>query len=284
MAAQTFDQRQNTLGEGPLWHPLRQQLFWFDIPNCKLRSQKDGQALEWAFDEIVTAAGWLDETKLVIASESQIFTYDLETNAQTHLVDLEKDVPSRRSNDGRIDPWGGFWIGTMSKTDPTQEKGGIYRFYQGELRLLVPDVAIPNSICFAHDRSCAYYTDTPTHLVWKQMLDAEGWPLGEPIVHVDLRKKKLNPDGALVDQNGHIWIALWGASCIVEYNEQGYEVQRISVPAKQPTCPAFGGPDFTDLYLTSALENLNPPSAQDGQVFCLKNVVKGQAEYAVSLD
>ncbi|MCF4097071.1 SMP-30/gluconolactonase/LRE family protein [Maritalea mediterranea] len=284
MAVEIFDQRQNTLGEGPLWHPLRQQLFWFDIPNRLLRSQKDGQALEWAFDEIVTAAGWLDETKLVIASERQIFIFDLETNTQTHLVDLEKDVPSRRSNDGRVDPWGGFWIGTMSKTDPSAEKGGIYRFYQGELRLLVPEVAIPNAICFAHDRSCAYYTDTPTQLVWKQMLDAEGWPLGEPIVHVDLRKKNLNPDGALIDQHGHMWIACWGAACVARFDERGQLVDRLELPATQPTCPAFGGSNFTELYLTSARENLASPHQADGQTLRLNGVVSGQAEYAVSLD
>lgn len=284
MAAEIFDQRQNTLGEGPLWHPLRQQLFWFDIPNCKLRSQKNGVPHEWAFDEIASAAGWQDEHTLVIASETQLFTFNLDTDEKKHLVDLEKDVPSRRSNDGRIDPWGGFWIGTMSKTDPAHEKGGIYRYYQGELRLIVPEVAIPNAICFAHDKSCAYYTDTPTQIVWKQALDAQGWPLGDPIIHVDLRKTDLNPDGALVDAKGNIWISMWGAARIVQFGPDGRERQRFDAPAKQPTCPAFGGPDFADLYLTSALENLESPNAADGQTFILKNVVQGQAEYAVSLD
>lgn len=284
MAAAVFDSRQNILGEGPLWHPLRQQLFWFDIPNCKLRSQLNGAPLEWAFDEIVTAAGWKDERTLIIASETKLFAFDLKTEEKKHLVDLESNVPSRRSNDGRIDPWGGFWIGTMSKTDPSSEKGGIYRFYQGELRLLVPEVAIPNSICFAYDKSFACYTDTPTQIVWKQALDGEGWPVGEPTIHVDLRETDLNPDGALIDDAGNIWIAMWGASCIVQFDKTGRELQRLDVPAKQPTCPAFGGENFTTLYLTSAAENLDAPSAADGQIFEFADAVQGRAEYAVSLD
>lgn len=284
MAVQVFDTRQNTLGEGPLWHPLRQQLFWFDIPNCKMRSQKDGESLEWGFDEIVTAAGWLDQDHLVIASETQLFQFNLETGVQNHLIELEKNVPTRRSNDGRIDPWGGFWIGTMAKTDPASDKGGIYRFYQGALRLLVPDVAIPNAICFAPDKSCAYYTDTPTKIVWKQTLDAAGWPLGERIMHVDLRKTDFNPDGALVDLQGNIWIAMWGGSCVVQFDPNGRMLQRVDLPAKQPTCPAFGGPEYADLYLTSAAIGLGTPGAHDGQILRLEALAKGKAEYAVSLD
>ena len=148
MTYQIFDNRPCDLGEGPLWHPERQQLFWFDITNSLLRSRDDDHALEWRFDRMVSAAGWVDRDHLLIASERDLVLFDLRTEAETLVIDLEADNPITRSNDGRIDPLGGFWIGTMGK-EAEAGAGAIYRFYRGELRRLYPDISIPNAISFA---------------------------------------------------------------------------------------------------------------------------------------
>jgi hypothetical protein len=106
-----FDTRPCSLGEGPLWHPLRGELFWFDINAHQLLSKT---AL-WQFDEYVSAAGWISQDELLIASESQLLRFHLRDHRQTKICDLEADNPITRSNDGRCDPQGGFWIGTMGK-------------------------------------------------------------------------------------------------------------------------------------------------------------------------
>lgn len=105
-----FDKTKCKLGEGPLWHPVRQELFWFDILSSKMLHKKSPQqeATVHAFDRMVSAAGWVDENVLLIASEVNLFLYDLNERTEKHLIDLEKDKPGNRSNDGRSDPWGGL--------------------------------------------------------------------------------------------------------------------------------------------------------------------------------
>ena len=112
-----FDKTKCKLGEGPLWHPIRQELFWFDILSSKMFHKKtsDQQPIVHEFNRMVSAAGWVNKNVLLIASETNLFLYDLNTRVEKHLIDLEKDNLKTRSNDGRSDPWGGFWIGTMGK-------------------------------------------------------------------------------------------------------------------------------------------------------------------------
>ena len=150
-----FDPRPCSLGEGPLWHPLRQELFWFDITAHQLLSVSK----MWQFDEHVSAAGWISQNQLLIASESQLLNFNLIKETQTKICDLESGNPVTRSNDGRADPQGGFWIGTMG-WKMEKDKGAIYRYYRRELRKLFHPITIPNSICFTPSGETAYFTDT----------------------------------------------------------------------------------------------------------------------------
>lgn len=282
-----FDQRVCELGEGPLWHPERGQLFWFDILNKKMLSQKDGTALEWSFDELFSAAGWVDHETLIVASETALWRMDLETGQTDRLVALEADNMVTRSNDGRADPWGGFWIGTMGKS-AEPKAGAIYRYYKGALRQIVGDITISNAICFDRTRCCAYYTDTPTGQVMRQGLDLEsGWPLGAPEVFLDLTKEGLNPDGAVVDADGNIWIAQWGASRVAAYDPMGKFVKAVLVGGEQASCPAFGGAELRDLYVTTAAEGMDAAvlaqAPENGLVFVKNNVAQGVAEPQVIL-
>ena len=278
-----FDDRICSLGEGPLWHPGRKTLFWFDITSKKLMSRGADQVMELPLDGHFSAAGWVDDDTLILASETALWRYDIATGMPKHLIDLEVDNTVTRSNDGRADPWGGFWIGTMGKSAEAKA-GAIYRFYRGELRKLIGQITISNAICFAPDRSHAYYTDTATRQIMRIRLEAdEGWPAGEPEVFIDLDAQGLNPDGAVTDAQGNIWVALWGAAQVACFGPDGRELRRVDVPARHPTCPAFGGPDLCDLYVTSATQGLASPGARDGMTFCIKDIAQGLAEPQVIL-
>ena len=212
MNATLFDARACALGEGPLWHPERGQLFWFDILGHTLMSRQGDKTLSWRFDECVSAAGWIDRDTLLVASETALWRFDLNGAERSLVVPLEADQPLTRSNDGRADPWGGFWIGTMG-FNAERGAGAIYRYYKGALRQLFAEITISNAICFSPDRRFAYYTDTPTRQIMRVPLDAaEGWPSAPPEVFVDLKKDKRNPDGAVVDSDGCLWNAQWGAA------------------------------------------------------------------------
>jgi sugar lactone lactonase YvrE len=285
--SRVYDDRVCALGEGPLWHPLRQQLFWFDIVGKRMLSRTDDGPEEWQFDEHVSAAGWVDEDTLLMASETGLWRFSLIDWTRELVVPLEADNPVTRSNDGRADPWGGFWIGTMGK-DAEPDVGAIYRYYRGELRQLYQPISISNAMCFSPDRTCAYYTDTVTGLVMCQALDAaDGWPVGEASVFLDLRAEGLNPDGAVIDAAGNMWVAQWGACRVAVYSPEGAFLQAIEVDALQTSCPAFGGPDLTTLYCTTAAVGLTAERLEkhplNGMTFVSENAGQGQAEHQVIL-
>lgn len=280
---EVYSQAQCTLGEGPMWHPQRGQLFWFDIIGRRLLTHADGQERSWQFDRHVSAAGWIDHDHLLIASETDLFQFDLNTGQQDRIVALEADNPVTRSNDGRADPWGGFWIGTMGKA-AQPGVGAIYRYWKGEMRKLVPGFTISNAICFSPDRAYAYYTDTPTRQILRQALDPEtGWPQGATEPFIDLCKEKLNPDGAVVDAEGCLWNAQWGASRVARYDPQGRFLSAITFPASQISCPAFGGADGQSLFATSASEGLDSATEADGCTFAVHTDIRGQVEHQVQL-
>ncbi len=269
-----FDETPCRLGEGPLWHPERQQLFWFDILNHRLHTS--GQF--WQFSTYVSAAGWVDKDHLLIASAKELFVFNLSNGAREHVCPLEDDNPTTRSNDGRADPQGGFWIGTMG-IDAQAKAGAIYRYYRGELRKLFDNVSISNAICFAPDGKTAFFTDTPTQQIMRISLDADGWPQGEASIHIDLSKTDFRPDGAVVDQAGNLFSAQWGAARVAVYDPSGTFIEAFDVPGTQSSCPAFGGPDRKTLFCTSAAVGLD--GRDEGKTFAIDTTYTGQKEHRV---
>lgn len=269
-----FDDRPCSLGEGPLWHPRRGALYWVDILGKRVLSPSG----MWAFDEHVSALGWIDDSSLVVATETALLRLDLDTGARDELAPLEKDKPHMRSNDGRADPYGGFWIGTMAK-DAAAGAGAFYRYYRGELRQLHKDITIPNATCFSPDGLWAYFCDTRARQILRQPLhEKDGWPTGAAEVWLDLRADGLNPDGAVMDTEGRLWMALWGVGRVACF-ESGVEVHRLDVPAAQTTCPAFGGPGLRDLFVTSAADGDGARGA--GLTYVARDLASGQAEHRV---
>lgn len=281
MTVQIFDKRICTLGEGPLWHPLRKQLFWFDILSKRLLMQKDDVGSEWQFEEYVSAAGWIDQDQLLMASETGLYRFDILTGARELVVELESTNPLTRSNDGRADPWGGFWIGTMGK-NAEPNAGAIYRYHKGELRKIVSEISISNAICFSPDGTKGYFCDTKTAQIMKVELDiGEGWPKNDPQVFVDLSDQGLNPDGAVVDNDGCLWNAQWGAGRVARYAPNGDFMSAIDVDGSQVSCPAFGGPEMRSLFVTTAQDGLNGKG--DGLTYQVETQVVGQREHRVLL-
>lgn len=283
-----FDARICELGEGALWHPLRHELFWFDITGRRLlsRQPETGATREVALPEMCSAAGWIDAERLLVASETALSVFDLAAETLTPVCPLEADNPVTRSNDGRADPWGGFWIGTMGKSAETGA-GAIYRFAGGVLRQLFAEVTIPNAICFAPDRSVAYFADTAIAQVFRVALDGDGWPVAAPELFLDCAALGVNPDGAVTDAEGALWIALWGEGAVLRVAPDGTLGAQLDLPAPHTTCPAFGGADFTTLYCTSATQGLDAAALntapQSGATFAIMGAGQGRPEPAVIL-
>lgn len=267
----------SSLGEGAFWHPIRQEFFWFDITGQKLHSL----VRTWEFPEMASAMGWISQQEVLIGTEQRLLRFNLDTGTSTTVCELESDNAITRSNDGRADPQGGFWISTMGKhIEPHQ--GSIWRYWRGELRQLFTGLSIPNAISFTPDGQTACFTDTPTRQLMQVPLDACGWPIGEPVCWLDLTAEALNPDGAVFDAQGRLWVAQWGAGRVACYTRTGQLVDTIAVPTPCVSCPAFGGPHLNQLFCTTAIEDANDPLA--GACFVSSLATQGQAEHAVLME
>ncbi len=276
-----FDKTKCELGEGPLWHPIRQELFWFDILSAKMFHKKtpEQQPIVHEFNRMVSAAGWVNKNVLLIASETNLFLYDLNTRVERHLIDLEKDNLKTRSNDGRSDPWGGFWIGTMGKNcEP--DAGAIYRYFEGKLKLIISKVTISNSICFSIDKKYCYFSDTAKKNIMRIKLDSDnGSPIKNSEIFIDLADEVIAPDGSVVDGSGNIWNAQWGSSRVARYDLYGNFREQVSVQASQTSCPAFGGANLSTLFVTSANEGVEEKFS--GCTFYCDTQFTGQQENRV---
>lgn len=272
---------QNVLGEGPLWSGDR--LYWCDITPMRLHScladGSDAKVVQFA--ERISALGRLAGGRLLVASEKALFSFDPETGGRRHVADLEAGNAATRSNDGRADRQGGFWIGTMGRAGKPGE-GAFYRFYKGEVRLLIPNAHIPNAQCFSPDGRTAYLADTPSGKIMKWRLDSTGWPVGELAVHIDFNDRGLRPDGAIIDAEGGLWCAFYGAGIVARFDPDGRETDRVTCAATQTTCPAFGGVDLKTIYVTSARQKLSAndlaKQPQAGDIFAFDIDIPGLAE------
>lgn len=279
--------RHYELGEGALWADER--LYWFDIAAGCLYAWRPGEdeVCCWEFDQPVSSAAALEGGGLIVASDSALLRFDPETGASCHLVPLEADNRLTRSNDGRADRHGGFWISTMGKAGEAG-MGGIWRYFQGQLRRLRTGLTIPNAICFSPDGGCAYFADTAVDTIWRWRLDAEGWPLGEPDEFVACSKIGGGPDGAVVDSAGYIWNARWGAGQLVRLAPcDGRIVETVRLSASQPSCPVFGGSDLGTIYVTSAREGMSREQLRTepdaGAIFGFSAEVAGLPDVPVKL-
>jgi L-arabinonolactonase len=159
-----------------------------------------------------------------------------------------------RVNDGRTDRNGFFVFGTMNEADEKRPIGSFYQFSirHGLRRLALPAVAIANSICFSVDGKTMYFTDTLTRNIMQCDYDSDSARVANVRPFVSVDDEDCWPDGSVVDAEGCLWNAQWGGARVVRYAPDGTILQRIDVPAKNPTCPAFGGPDMNQLMVTSA--------------------------------
>ncbi|WP_193335708.1 SMP-30/gluconolactonase/LRE family protein [Devosia beringensis] len=281
---------QCSLGEGPLWHPGRQELFFFDINNETLFSVTAAGEItnQWLFNEIVAAAAIVDDDTLVLATETGLKGFELATGGIAPIVGIEASNGATRTNDSRVHPSGAFWIGTMDKSGDDAAIGAVYHYRAGTLTTLKSGIAIPNATCFSPDGTIAYWADTPTKKIMQVATDpATGLPIGEWTLFADVSDGRGYPDGAVVDSEGYLWNAKWGGSCVVRHAPDGSIDRIIEVPVSQVTCPAFGGPDLKTLFITTAAKNLSAEQLAAekvaGGLFAIDIDVAGQAETPIQL-
>lgn len=250
----------NTLGEGVTWCDRGQVLYWTDIHASTLWRYRphDGALHQWSMPErlasfaLCEADGWL-----LLGLASRLAFFHPSTHALVAVTEVETDLPTRL-NDGACDRQGRFVFGTLHEpaSGPKQAVGSFYRLNHDLSleRLPLPGVAISNSIAFSPDGSTMYFCDSLTRTI--QCCDY-GDHVSDVRTFVTLDDQRGEPDGSAVDRDGGLWNAQWGLGRVVRYTTDGQLDRVIEVPASQPTKPAFGGTDYSTLYITSARDGLD---------------------------
>ncbi|WP_447895693.1 SMP-30/gluconolactonase/LRE family protein [Vreelandella sp. GE22] len=246
------------LGEGPQWQAASGRLYWCDILGHTLHWLEPETAIHEsvALERMVSCAAPTEDGQLLLVGENRLTLFDPASRTQTPFCDFEADNPVTRSNDARVDRHGSLWLSTMGK-NAEPGAGSLYRLHRGKLHTLRKGLTIPNAICFSPEGDTAYFADTPTGVVMRWALDDEGFPIGEPTPFADFSQSPGNPGGAVIDEEGLMWLALWGADKVVRLDKRGQIVADITLPVDQPSCPAFGGAALETLYITTAREGLS---------------------------
>lgn len=276
------------LGEGPAYDAASDTAWWFDILEQRLFESRlaTGAVVAHPLPVMASALGMVDDGRQLVVAEDGLYVRTVADGRMSLYAPLEADNPATRSNDSRVHPSGSFWIGTMGRRAEAGA-GGIYILHDGALTRLYGGITIPNAICFAADGATGYFTDTPRNVLFRVPLDpVTGLPIGDP-VPLYRHDGTGGLDGAVVDADGLIWCARWGAGCVDAYTPAGERVRSVAVPALQPSCPVFIGPDFDRLLVTSAHEGMDT-AARDadpdhGRTFVLSTGARGRPEPRVRL-
>jgi sugar lactone lactonase YvrE len=273
----------NTLGEGVLWDPVGERIWWTDIQERRLfRYDPEARALEkFELPERLGSFGFVEGCdKIVGAFESGFAFYHPESGQLDWLARPGHAAGNIRFNDGRVDRQGRFWAGSMVEGDGAP-LGKLYCLRGGKPEVCLTGIAISNSICFSPDGRHLYFTDTPHRTILRYDIDPSSGAVSNRKIFAQTPQGAF-PDGSNVDAQGHLWNAHWGAGRVVRYAPDGSISGGIDVPATQPTCIAFGGKDLDLLFVSSARENLSEAALarqpHAGDVFVYRVDAKGLAD------
>lgn len=261
------------LGESPFWHPLERRLYWVDIPGKALRwSDGAGGPVEhWAMPSEPGCIAPAASGGLVIALRDGIYRARDWGAALDLVARFEHDPATTRFNDGKADPLGRLWAGTMYEPKDAR-KAQLFSIDcrpdngqsgRARIELKVDDALTANGIAWSADRRTVYWTDTPTHAIQAWDWDeATGAMRNHRIFHQFALKPPGwqpgdsgyggRPDGAAVDADGNYWCAMYEGGRVLQFSAAGALLHDIPVPARCPTMPCFGGDDLKTLYVTTA--------------------------------
>ena len=238
-------------GEGPLWHPTEKRLYWLDIVNPRMFRYDPKTGQHEQFFEGETVGGFTfqaDGSLLLFMARGAVKIW--RNGTLTTVIDHIPGEEETRFNDVFTDPRGRVFCGTM----PTQDrKGRLYRLdTDGKITRVLEDIGCSNGMGLTPDRKQLYYTDSAIYTIYLFNYDEATGSLSNQRVFVQHGKEDGLPDGMTVDALGNVWSAHWDGNCLIKYNPQGQEMQRIKFPVKKVSSITFGGDDYSDAYITTA--------------------------------
>jgi sugar lactone lactonase YvrE len=247
------------LGEGPVWVERDRALWFVDIKKHQVHryDPADGSNRSWDAPEQVGFIFPAERGGFVAGLQSGLYHFDEQSGAFDLIVEVDRDVPTNRLNDGIVDPDGGLWFGTMDNGERAKT-GAFYCFANGKLmRTAVEGIAITNGPAVSPDGRLLYFVDTLKGTI--EVADILGdCVLGDRRSFARIDPKDGHPDGPTIDSEGCVWISLYGGWEAWRYSPAGELIDRVRFPVANITKIAFGGSDLTTAYATTARQMLSP--------------------------
>ena len=275
------------LGEGPCWHAQEQVLYWVDILGKAVHrfDPSSGEDIQWEIGQLVGTVAPCKAGGLIVALENGLASFDPKTG-KTELWEPIDARDATRFNDGKCDPAGRFWVGSMDKVDEDKPLGTLYRVdTDRSVHAIEGEITISNGLAWSPDRTRMYYIDSPTKNICCYDYDAATGEVKNKRVAITLNDEQGWPDGMTIDEEGMIWLAHWAGQRVCRWNPDTAEVlETYPTPAPHTSCCCFGGPDLTELYITTARKGLSPEQLEEyplsGHLFRLKTNVRGAETFA----
>ncbi|RCL54744.1 MAG: SMP-30/gluconolactonase/LRE family protein [Synechococcus sp. MED-G71] len=248
------------LGEGPHWWVEEQLLLWVDINDAQIGLFDPATGLNRMLPLPVHGGCVVPTLRddLLLATAAGFQRLDPRSGALTPVHDPERHLPGNRFNDGKCDPWGRLWAGTMAY-DLADGCASLWRIDASlESERMLSGVSISNGLAWSHDRRSMYFIDSPTLEVRRFPLSAEGDLLnqGEVCIRIPASWNCL-PDGMAIDREGMLWIALFDGGAVSRWNPNtGDHLATVELPCSKVTSCCFGGKDYGQLFITTATEGL----------------------------
>lgn len=275
----------NILGEGPVWNPAEEALYWVDIRQpavCRYDSVHRSLTT-WAMPELIGSLAIRSQGGLLVALHSRLARFNPKTLEIVSIASPEGHLPHKRFNDGKCDRRGRFWVGTMNNEVRGDPSGVLYRL-DAEHRCdrMEEGFSTPNSLAWSPDNTRMYFADTFTRTIFTYAFDIDSGTISNRRVFAQIPEGAGAPDGSTVDEEGFLWNAIYGGWRLHRYAPDGRVDRVVELPISQPTSCAFGGPNLDILYVTSATNRLSLEELSHqplaGRLLALNAGVKGLPE------
>ena len=270
--------------EGPVWDERTGTFYFIDVEAGKIFSHKDGKLTSWDAGEQIGCAVLRESSGMIAGLKSGLYAVDCPNGDKKLLCDPEADLPGNRFNDGKVDPAGALLAGTMALASQPGDPptGALYRLAaDGAVTKLVTNVYLANGLAWADDGRMLYFVDTLAQTVTRYAYDPAKGTVSDPKVIITVPEADGHPDGMTIDEEGKLWIALWGGGAISRWDpETGQMLAKYALPALNVSSCCFGGENMDTLFITTASQDTDThvyPLA--GNVFCMKPGVKGALSY-----
>ena len=257
MRIETVPVDRDLLGESPIWDDRAEALYWSDQLGKRVRrfAPATGAYREWQVPKLLGSIALTEnDNELLVVLADGLYKLDLTSGQCDCLIEIPQPRPGVRLNEGRCDPAGRLIAGSVV-TDGGDAVGTIYRFSgNGKIELLREGMVIPNAVCFNLAGDKFYYACSRAGIITVRDYERAGSHLGEERNFVDVRPYGRAPDGATVDAEDCLWVALIMSGLILRFRPDGTLDKKIECPAPHPSSVAFGGPALDTLYVTTVRE------------------------------